>query len=427
MLMAKHAEQESFSGWRMAALLFVVLNVVLGVNFGSYGALVGAIETEFGTSRALASAGSSVLTLSMGLLSPFAGALMSRFPIKLLMMAGALASAAGYLLIAHVHSVYAMLACYGLLIGPGFCLVGIIPCTNIVSNWFVSGRGKAIGLMNMPFGNMVMPLAAAALVQMAGVRTTFLFFGVLMASLVPLLLLLVDHPARVGQRAKGAVSGVVAGDIAVAKVAPGQLLRMPALWIMTLGVGILSAAGLVMVTHLAVLATSRGLDLGSASMLLAALGMAGLAGAPLFGWMADRIGGAKAFAILSLAQIPPWLGLIVAGANFPFLLLLAFGIGLCCNGILTLFGTLTAEWMGRERVGIAMGMSYLLQVPLIFGAAPLAGLLFDASGSYDLAIYLHVGSFVLIGLVFLLYRPAVTRRGDDAEMADMMMIKEEIS
>ena len=72
---------------------------------------------------------------------------------------------------------------------------------------------------------------------------------------------------------------------------------------------------------------------------------------------------------------------------------------------MTLFGTLTAEWLGRDRVGIGMGMSYLFQVPLIFAAAPMAGIIFDMSGSYDGAIYLHTVSFVMIGLLFLIYRP----------------------
>lgn len=399
-----------FSGWRMAMLVFVVLNIVLGINFGSYGVLVGAIQTEFGTSRAWAASGTSILTLAMGLLSPVAGALMLRFPIKLLMMVGALMSAAGYLTIAYVHSIYAMLACYALLIGPGFCLVGIIPCTSIISNWFVDQRGKVIGLVNMPIGNMVMPLVAAMLLPQVGIRTTFLVFGMLMAMLVPLLIFLADRPERIGQRASGEQHSPA--PAASPRAGTAALLRMPSLWIMTLGIGVLSAGGLVMVTHLAVLATSRGLDLGSASLLLAMVGLAGVAGAPLFGWISDRIGGGRALAVLSLAQVPSWLGLMVAGTHFPLLLVLAVLIGLCCNGILTLFGVLTAEWLGPERVSVGMGISYLFQVPLIFGAAPLAGMLFDRTGSYDMAILLHVASFVVIGLLFLLYRPAVVRPDD---------------
>ncbi|WP_341714021.1 hypothetical protein, partial [Erythrobacter sp.] len=57
-----------FHGWRMVGICFILINVALGVNFSAYGALVGAIETGFGTSRALASGGVSMLTLSMGLM-----------------------------------------------------------------------------------------------------------------------------------------------------------------------------------------------------------------------------------------------------------------------------------------------------------------------------------------------------------------------
>src|SRR5882757_3076140 len=117
-----------FSGWRMVALCFVVLNCALGVNFAAYGSLVEAIQREFATSRAIAASGPSVLNLAMGLLAPFAGAVMRGVPLRRLMAAGALMNAAGYLLITQLHSAYAMLACYALLIGPGFCLIGVIPC-----------------------------------------------------------------------------------------------------------------------------------------------------------------------------------------------------------------------------------------------------------------------------------------------------------
>lgn len=398
-----------FHGWRMVALAFVILNLALGVNFTAYGSLVEAIQREFHTTRALASAGPSVLNLAMGLMAPFAGAVMRRVPLKTLMLAGIVMNALGYVLITQVHSIGAMLACYAVLIGPGFCLIGVIPCTTIVSNWFVEGRGRAIGIINMPFGNTLMPLAAAFMLQSFGLRATFLGCGILLAALIPLILTLVDRPDRIGQRARGDGLATEEHATGAGAMTTAQILRFAPFWVLTLGVGLMSAGGMVMVTHLVALGMGRGLALSSASLLLAGFGVAGVAGAPIFGWLSDRLGGGRAFAILCFAQVVPWLGLIVAGGSLPVLLLLAMAIGLCSNAITTLFGTTTGEWLGAANVSAGMGLCYLLQIPFLFGAAPLAGAMFDATGGYSATILLHTASFVVMGLIFLLYRPrAVT-------------------
>ena len=394
-----------FSGWRMVAIAFLVLNFALGINFTAYGALVEAIQREYATSRALASAGPSVLTLTMGLLAPFVGTIIRRVSLKAVMIAGAVMNAGGYLLITQLHSIYAMLACYAFLIGPGFCLIGVIPCTTVVSNWFIEGRGKAIGIINMPFGNTLMPLVAAFLLQSFGLRITFLACGILLAALIPLILMIVDRPDRIGQRARRGRSAVDDVAPSVAVLSTGQILRLPAFWVMTLGVGLLSAAGLVIVTHLVALGMGRGLTLASASLLLAGFGLAGVAGAPIFGWLSDRLGGGRAFAILCFALVPPWLGLIVASGSL-LLLLLAVLIGLSSNAILTVFGSTTSEWLGPANVSAGMGLCYMLQIPFLFGAAPLAGAMFDATGDYTATILLHSASFVVMGIIFLMYRPA---------------------
>lgn len=87
------------------------------------------------------------------------------------------------------------------------------------------------------------------------------------------------------------------------------------------------------------------------------------------------------------------------------LIALAFAIGLWSNGILTLFGVTMGEWLGQPNIGLAMGLCYFIQIPVMFAAAPLAGAMFDRFGSYTPPILMHAGSFVLVRMVFLLYRP----------------------
>lgn len=385
--------------WRVVAIIFLILNVALGVNFAGYGSLVGAIQTEFATQRALASAGLSMLTLALGLLSPLVGSLMRRFPIRVLMAVGITLNAVGYLVISQVHTIEAMLICYGLLVGPGFCLFSVVPCTAIIANWFSEGRGRALGIVNMPVGNSIMPIAAAVALGALGLRATFVGGAIVLIALLPLLLLLREAPYKpsLGVDDPGAPS-------AAEPLSARAILASPAFLVLTLGVSIISAGGMVMVTHLVALGTGRGLDLQTASLLLAAFGIAGLVGAPAFGWIADRIGAKHAFALLCLVSIPPWLALIVAGDSFLALLALSILIGACCNAVLPLFGLAMSDWLGESNLGLGMGLSYLLQIPFLFGAGPLAGAMFDRYGNYTPTILLHCASFAAMALIFLLFR-----------------------
>lgn len=396
------AGSATFSGWRMVAICFLILNCALGVNFAGYGPLVEAIQQAFGTTRALASMGLSMITLTLGLLSPMVGGLLRRMSIRTLIVIGLALNAGGYVLASMATNIWLFLAIYALMIGPGFALSGVVPCTAIVSNWFVAGRGKALGIINMPVGNTLMPMLAAMLLINMGLPGALLGNGLILAALIPVALLLVDAPERVGQQASGAGTGTAAPEAALSSA---QILRSPRFLILSLCVALLSAAGITMMTHLVALVSDRGVPLASAAMLLSAFGMAGLVGAPFFGWLSDRIGGGLSFALLSLVQILPWLGLIVVGTDMVLLVAIAFAMGLFSNGILTLFGVTMGEWLGHANIGLAMGLCYLIKMPFMFGAGPLAGAMFDHFGSYTPTLLLHVATFAGIGIALLLYRP----------------------
>ena len=385
---------------RVLMLTFLILNVALSVNFAAYGALVGEIQEYYGASRALASAGLSMLTLALGLLSPVVGALLRRHSIRMLMAVGIIFNAAGFLLMRWTGDIYQMLAIYALLIGPGFSLFSIVPCSTIIANWFDVGRGRAMGIINIPLGNCVMPIAAATMMRATDLIATFTGAALLLLCLLPLLLLLKDRPAV---PPRSAANEAEAMDRAPATLGTATILRSPAFLVLTLGVGVLTAGGLTIVTQIVSFGQESGLDGISASFLLVGYGLAGLVGAPLAGWLADRFGPGRAFAIIFFAAILPWLSLMAAGGSFALLMLSVFLIGVCSNATMPLFGASAAAWLGAGNISLAMGLSYMLQIPFMFGAGPAAGAIYDVTGSYVPTIGILCGAFAVMGFVFLGY------------------------
>lgn len=405
---AMQVQKSGFAGWRMLAIAFLAQNCAIGLNFGLYGTLVETIQTQFSTTRALASSGLAVMTLFMGLLSPLVGSLIRLASLRTIMIAGTMCNAAGYAALALADSILVLLAIYGLILGPGAAMLGVVPSSTLVSNWFVHGKGRALGLVNAPFFVFLFPMLAAALLGWRGLDAVFLLGAAIFLILLPLLFLVVDRPEDIGQRP------LETAEAAAEPPAPtaGQSVnpwRQPAFVVAGLAVGTLTAGGLTIATHLVPMALEKQLALQPASVLLSAFGIAGALGALLFGWLADRIGGPRAMAVLALAWIPPWIALLMAGPNFPELLVIAILIGTMSGGIVGLGGVILNEWLGRAAFGRALGHLYLFKVPFLFGAAPFAGYLFDRTGSYRLALSIHIASFLAVALMLLLYRP--TRRG----------------
>ena len=83
------------------------------------------------------------------------------------------------------------------------------------------------------------------------------------------------------------------------------------------------------------------------------------------------------------------------------LLPLAAALGGCAGAIIAIHGAALNELFGRESFSQAMGLSYLLKLPFIVIPAPLAGWLFDLTGSYFMPLSLHVAAFVVAALLFL--------------------------
>ncbi|MET0545425.1 MAG: MFS transporter [Caulobacterales bacterium] len=396
-----------FAGWRMMVIAFLAQNCAIGLSFGVYGTIVNALQTEFGTNRTLASSGLSLAMLSMGLLSPVVGALLTRFSIRALMITGALMNAAGYALLTQADSISLLLAIYLLILGPGICLLGVIPSSALVSAWFEKGRGRALGFVNMPFFVFVFPIISAAVLQAYGLDALFGLITGIFLCLPPILLGVIDFPSKVNQEALGAAE-TEAVKRKTAALNPGSTLEIianPSFMVLALGIGVLTAGGVMMVTHLTPLALNKGLHIGSASAVLSAFGVAGAGGALAFGWIADRIGGPKALALLSFSWAAPWSALFFIGASFLELVVTALLMGICSGGIVGLCGVVANQWLGLGNFSRVMGLIYFAKIPFLFGAAPFAGFLYDQTGGYETSIALHIATFLAIGALFALYRP----------------------
>lgn len=403
------AAHRDLSG-RMVGLGFLAQNLAIGLTYGVYGAFIKPFADSFGVSRGVASSGLAIISLVLGLTAPWAGGLVSRHSIRDVMTAGAACMVAGFGMLVVAPSAWVVLLLCGVL-GLGAALLGPLPAMALMTNWFDAGRGKAIGIVMIPFGVMLMPLVTTLMIEAFGWRVTFGCIAVLLLAVMPLLRLIRNSPTDCGAASVGDRPLAHAGATQN-KAVSRQLLGDVNFWMIALASALIMAAGTAMVTHLLPYATDLGIDAKRASILLAVSGGTGMVGSFLFGWLSDRFGGAAALALNAFVQMVFWL-FLWHGGSFWFLLATAALIGLCSGGVVAALSTLLGVLYGAERFGQTFGLISLIQLPFNFGAPLLMGFVFDATGSYSPAFLAQVGLFAAAGIVFALYagrRPGVAGR-----------------
>jgi MFS family permease len=267
----------------------------------------------------------------------------------------------------------------------------------LISNWFETGRGRALGIVNMPVLVAVAPVASSWILAVWGLSTVFVVLTGLMLCLIPMLFLIIDHPSKKGllpvssrKRESGSVE-----QPKQALLGYGSLVRAPIYWGIVLLGCVMAAGGTVMSIHIVPMAVGLGIDPGRAALLLASIGGLGILGSPLFGLITDRFGGVAALSLNALLQAVLWSVMLVQPA-FPVLLLVTCGLGLTAGGMIASLSSTFSEYFGTANFGRAYGLFAFCSLPFIVGAPVLAGYLFSVQGSYQSSFGGQIAAFALV-------------------------------
>ena len=395
--------------WRQIGIATVAMNVATGLAFGSFGTLVLAIEQEYDAGRSASSLALSLMILSMSISASILGKLLERVSIRMVMVGGAGLCAAAFALASLAQTSGQLLSIYLVLLGPGTAMLGFLPSMTLAARWSSPDRrGMALGVINLPVMVMIVPLAIAPVLESEGIRTVYRLLAGIDLLILPLLLMVRDHPAVPAQPDAAA--------LVEDKVAATGILRSPAFWLLVLAVGLIVGAGTAKVAHFVPLLIGQGRSFAEANLLLALAGGAGLIGSFVFGWLADRIGGTMAMLLNALIQAATWT-ILLAPVTMPILVVDAIIVGACGGGVQACLGVALATLFGSRAFSRALGMAALLNLPLLFGMTPLASMLFEATGNYHLAIGSLIGGF-LIAALCLSVLPRQERRARSALLGE---------
>ncbi|MFC4667402.1 MFS transporter [Seohaeicola nanhaiensis] len=367
---------------------------VIGLLF-SFGLFFKVFETEFGWSRTLFSACSSLAFFMMGLLAMVGGRLTDSFGPRRVLAATGLAYGLGYALMSQVSAPWQMFAIFGTLIGLGLGTHDVVTLST-VAHWFGERRGlmTAVVKVGTALGQMVLPLIVALLIAGVGWRVTVIAMGALAAIVLFGAAQAMSLPP-VARETPGAtqVDQPVAGNRRTLLI----LCAIQACFVPTL---------LTVPLHLPAHGADLGLSVPGSAGLVSIVGGASVAGRLVLGRALDAIGGRNAYLICLAGMVVALAGL----AGFRNLALLYPTIalyGFCHGALFVVVSPTVAEYFGLSGHGAKFGRVLFAGSSLAWLGPILAGTLFDTTGSY---FWAFIALLVLTLLAFALTLSLPRRR-----------------
>ena len=362
-------------------------NMVVGCMMGSFSVMLASVEQRMQITREMSTAAGPLVILGSALLASVVGELQTRYSLRLRMFVGASLSVLGYLGLAFTTSYPAYLGVYLLLFGPSMAIAGSVGPATLVTRWFSRNRGLALGLVHLSIVVAIMPLLCNWVVEHYGAQATYLMLAVLVGvSLVPATLVIRDHPPARDDQPDLSVSQVLNPEVtAPDTLTVGQIVRRPAFWALAVATGLVISSIMVLTFNMVQLAESLGISRDHGAMLQAIMAFAGMAGSIIFGWVADKLGGARGLALLAFDSAVLF-ALLLLDLPFAALVVVIGLLGLHGAGMIPNLSRALAHSLGQGSFSRAFGLATACGVPFTVIAVMGTAAIYTRTGSYAPAI-----------------------------------------
>ncbi|KAL0973847.1 hypothetical protein UPYG_G00211990 [Umbra pygmaea] len=386
--------------------------------------------------------------LAMGMIffcSPVVSMFTDNFGCRKTAVGGATVAFIGLFSTAYAKSLIQRYFTYGILFGCGSSFA-FQPSLVILGHYFRQRLGLANGVVTAcsSLFSMGLPVLLAKVVKPLGIRSTFLILSLFM--LVQALLALtfrplLPHGTPMGPPGPGEPEGSTSQPGATARVGRWnrglakirtafnlRVFHIVTYRVWAFGVATAVLGYFVPYVHLIQFVKKQFKETQKEWILLVCIGASSGVGRLLFGKIGDLVPGAKkiwmqtvSFMVLGLMSM-----LIPQCTMFEGLIVVCVFLGLCDGCFITIMAPIAFELVGPMQASQAIGyLLGLMALPMTAGP-PIAGLLHDHFGDYNMAFYLAgvppiVGGMVLFLVPLIHQRQQRTSRGQNVGAEDPSM------
>ncbi len=373
---------------------FITQFMVVGVLF-SYGVLMNEFEIHFGWPRAILSTASSGAFILMGVLVLCVGYLSDRYSPRLLLSLTGILFGLGVASTSFINAPIQLILIVCIFVGIGMSTHDVVTLSSIAKSF-----DKRLGIMTgitktgAALGQVCIPPFLAVLIIYLEWQKAIAILGILSGFLLLLAASMIRVPKQSSSKKNIKVSGVWAKDAR----------RTGTFWKLGSIQFLFFSALMTIPVHIAIHGIDLGMSPARASLLLSAIGFASIAGRIIVGFSVDRFG-AKFTYVICFCPLIISLFAYREVSSHTLLFVITLLYGFSHGSFFTVVSPAVKEYFGMKSHGDIFGN--LLFLGTVGGAiCPIvAGLIFDKTGSYDLA-FLGLAMCASAGLVVSLLLPS---------------------
>lgn len=387
----RRAADEFRAGWHFVSI--AMLGCGLGVSslpLYTAGVFVPELERSFGWTRSQLSASILVFTLTLAAASPIVGRIVDRFGVKRSALFSVVAAALCYLVLAAwLSSLWLYYAAHIGIAGLG-AAAAPVAYTRIIAVHFTAARGLALGmtLLGPSIAAALAPSAVSAAIASLGWKGGYLLLAALTGAVIPALLLLRE----------GASTPSAARPIEPEAGATGPALRTATLLHFLAAFGIFSLGVGGMIVHFVPLLTDAGVTIADAARLAGVLGIAGIIGRLVGGYLADHLFAPLILSIVAVAAAAGCIAIAVFGVGSALFAAVAVGFSLGAEA--DLMGYVVSRYVPRARYGRVFGWIYAAFIVGIGVSPMLLSLSVEQFGNYTPGLLGCGGLLVAAAVMF---------------------------
>jgi len=382
----------------------LVVAAIVGFSFHSVmtsfaGLFIGPVGDEFGWTKTQVTAGLSLSSVTVTILSPFFGVVIDRWGTRRLALPGLVMKAAVFASFALVSASVAQWLTIWFIYALTSLAVKSTVWTTAVAGVFTAGRGLALGVVmsGTALSQIIVPPLGNWLIGEFGWRAAFVWLGVGWGGAAFILCLFFLYDAHDDVRKARAAGDTNAKRVDLPGLTLREAWRNSALWRIAISTFVMMLFTIALVVHQISILQESGVSRTSAAWLASLAGAAGIAGKLVTGRLLDRfrpnlVGG------LTLAAAGLGFALLLEPFRTQTLIVVAMLINGYASGTkLQICAYLTSRYAGMKNFGTIFSVMASL-IALGSGLGPvLGGIAYDLQGDYTLLLLGGIAGSLLSG------------------------------
>ena len=413
------SQPEAFYGWWIVFAGTLILSVSSGIGFYGHGVFLDPLRTLHGWPKATISSAITLYFLAAGIMGMIIGRQVDRYGPKGVLIIGSVVIGAGFVLLSRINTVWQLYLVY-FMMAVGFSCTSLVPVNTLITNWFIRKRGFAMSLTNtgLSAGGIVLVPLSSYMISRWGLEVALPVLGAIYGVVViPCAIFFIrQRPADLNQFPDGEppVASVAGGSGSSLDYAAqmqiwtrSQAIHTAAFWSIVIAFLLTLAGQIAFLVH-QVSFLSPYLGVSGAATAVSVTAAASIVGRLFLGTFVDRCD--KRYVIMVCFLVQGVAMLTLAHYNHVIILYLGtFAFGLTMGSIIMMQSLIIGECFGLLSFATVSGLAGLFTMSGAAFGPTIAGLIYDAAGSYRIAFTIFAAMSIVAILAIFFARPTAPK------------------